>query len=210
MPVTVNLQVPLATAVGGLVNLQNFVGSPNADTLIARNVDNTWDLTSASAGDIGGAGVLDFASFENLIGGAANDLFILSPGASVGGSLNGAAGVNTLDYHLWTVSVSVNLVAGTASGAGAIAGIGNVLGGSAGDTLIGDGNPNVLVGNGGDDDLEGGAGNDVLIGGNGKDTLLGQAGDDILIGGTTAFDASVPDLINIILRWNAATSLAPA
>ena len=62
----------------------------------------------------------------------------------------------------------------------------NVIGGSAGDKLTGNGLDNVLAGNAGADILKGGAGDDVLDGGADDDTLDGGAGNDQLIGGLGA------------------------
>ena len=45
-----------------------------------------------------------------------------------------------------------------------------VLGGSGGDTLTGNGAANTLDGRGGGDTIRGGAGNDTLIGGTGADS----------------------------------------
>jgi Ca2+-binding RTX toxin-like protein len=59
----------------------------------------------------------------------------------------------------------------------------NVIGGSAGDKLGGNGLANFLAGNAGDDILKGGGGDDVLDGGEGNDTLEGGAGNDHLVGG---------------------------
>ncbi len=86
-------------------------------------------------------------------------------------------GVDTLTYDppsglVTTVAVNVNLALGTASGFSAIAGIENVTGGSAGDTIIGDDGANVLDGGAGADALRGGGGNDTLIGGANADTAV--------------------------------------
>lgn len=67
-----------------------------------------------------------------------------------------------------------------------------VVGGRAGDTLVGDGRINLLIGQGGGDTLvgrgamdflEGGGGNDVVSGGPGRDEVIGGGGGDDVRGG---------------------------
>lgn len=69
----------------------------------------------------------------------------------------------------------------------------NAIGGTAGDTIRGNGTANLILGLGGDDlldgragddDLNGGAGHDTIIGGDGRDFLFGADGADRLGGGT--------------------------
>jgi Ca2+-binding RTX toxin-like protein len=99
----------------------------------------------------------------------------------------GVDGGDLLSYAgtLAANSVSVDLVAGTASGFTSIAGVNNVTGGSGSDFIFGDGGNNILQGgaNGGADVLDGRGGADNLQGGNGSDTLIGGAGNDIMNGG---------------------------
>ena len=101
-----------------------------------------------------------------MIGGAADDLFIFSANgvqfANGNGTLDGNGGVNTIDYAAYTNPVSVNLALGTATGTSGISNFRDVIGGSGGDTLIGDGQDNILRGNGGNDSIDGGAGVDTL------------------------------------------------
>ncbi|MGH6718182.1 MAG: calcium-binding protein, partial [Alphaproteobacteria bacterium] len=76
-------------------------------------------------------------------------------------------------YAGTTQPVNVNLklgVATTGAELGRLSGIEKVVGGDAGDLLVGDANANTFVGGAGDDVLVGRAGADVLIGGAGSDT----------------------------------------
>lgn len=68
-----------------------------------------------------------------------------------------------------TDNITVDLVAGTATGFAAISGVENVTSGSGNDLLVGDAGANAL---------NGGTGNDTLMGGLGLDTLTGGAGID--------------------------------
>ena len=91
-------------------------------------------------------------------------------------------GADTLAYQGAT-PVSVNLLAGTATGFSFIRGVEHVTGGEGNDTLLGNSLANVLDGAGGDDTVRGGFGNDTVRGGAGNDLLYGEQGDDTLEGG---------------------------
>lgn len=219
-PVTVNLQDRTATATGGIVNIEGFVGSNLLlDTLVGANTTNTWQMYGNN--NAGKLGSIQFSSFENWIGGSGADVFQIANARYLSGLIDGGAGVNTLDYSGYTAGVAVNLGAGTATNVrGGMVNIANVMGGAGADTLIGDAGNNILLGNagndmlsggpGGNDVLVGGAGNDsltgslgrnLLIGGLGADTLTGGGGEDILIGGTTNHDAKVSALQSLMAEW---------
>ncbi len=158
--VTANLGA--GTASGGasgndtLVNIENLTGGAGGDTLTGDGNVNV--LNGGAGNDVldGGAGD------DRLIGGAGDD------------SLTGGSGFDTADYSADGSGVTVNLGAGTASGATSgndtLSGIENVIGGGGGDTLTGDNNANQLQGGAGNDRLIGNGGNDILDGGLGKDT----------------------------------------
>ncbi|MFK8115623.1 MAG: hypothetical protein AB8B91_25730, partial [Rubripirellula sp.] len=57
--------------------------------------NNTWTLTGQNKGTVN---TFKFSGFENLTGGDQNDVFVLSPGASVSGKIDGAGGTDTLNY----------------------------------------------------------------------------------------------------------------
>jgi len=107
----------------------------------------------------GGAGndtiIADAFDFNSLRGNAGNDLLD-----------GGAGGLDVADYSFGVTSggVSVNLVAGIATGAGigtdTLIGIERVWGSSFGDTLIGNNVMNRFLGNAGNDSMDGGLGSD--------------------------------------------------
>jgi serralysin len=99
---------------------------------------------------------------------------------------------NTLDLSGWSEPATINLNPGTFSSANGMTNnigialdtiIENALGGSGGDTIIGNDAGDTLNGGGGNDTLIGGADADTLIGGSGNDTLSGGLGADLLDGG---------------------------
>ena len=69
---------------------------------------------------------------------------------------------------------------------GAIAAIGDVIGGPGADELLGLGGSNLLKGLGGNDRLDGGKGGDRILGGGGNDQMSGGAGGDTMKGGAGA------------------------
>src|SRR5205823_675641 len=161
--------------------------------LIAANIANTWHLTSMNGGDVNGPANAAYSSFENLTGGVNNDSFIFSPAGGVSGTLNGGggAGIDTLDYGLFTAPLIVILTP-SATNTNSVAGFRNIIGGSGDDLLIGSTLANTITGNNG---------RDILMGGGGADNLDGGGGEDILIGGNTTWDGSLTDLTNIRARW---------
>jgi Ca2+-binding RTX toxin-like protein len=170
-------------------------------------------------------------NFENILGGLGADLLtgdgianVISGGAGNdtiegrggGDTLDGGLGVNTLSYVHDTAGVTIDLLAGTASGGEAagdsISNFQNVTGGIGADHLSGDGNANIILGGAGDDVLSGGAGNDIITGGDGNDTIDGGLGDDKLTAdGGTAAGAGTSDTVSYAsIAANVTVSLAIA
>jgi filamentous hemagglutinin family protein len=145
--VSIDLQNSSATKInsglpGGFSNIDTFVGGATIfDNMTAPNADNTWNLTSNNAGDVGG---FNFSSFENLTGQTLNDDFVFSAGVSISGTIDGVAGDNSFDYSApYGSQVTVNLQTSTATGTGGFANIGTFIGGNhADDVIIG---PNAAV-----------------------------------------------------------------
>jgi hypothetical protein len=201
--VVVNLQAGSATGVGGgFANIQSFTGGSAANTLAGPDAPTTWSITGADAGTVDNGVV--FAAFGNLVGGAGDNAFVFSDGATVSGSITGGGGTNTLDYSAYSSSVLVDLQTGSATGVGGgIANIQNITGGSGGGTGV----YNILVGNGGNVLTSGDGRRNLLIAGGSASTLIGGNDDDILIGGTTAYDteAGLVSLQAIMNYWSSTT-----
>jgi Ca2+-binding RTX toxin-like protein len=195
-------------------SIQHLTGS-GTDSLTGPGANNVWQLTGASSGTLGGA---SFSGFSDLHGGTASDTFRVTEGATFAGSIDGAGGIDKLDYAAFAGGVNVNLAAGSATGfAGGVSGIENVSGGEGDDVIRGDDNANIIAGRGGNDILLGGGGNDTLSGGTGRDFLIGGTGadlivgnaqEDILVAGTTAYDGNDTALAAIMAEWNSGDTYA--
>jgi Ca2+-binding RTX toxin-like protein len=166
-------------------------GRGGTDTLIAPNRHNTWNITDANSGSL--TGNISFSSVENLTGNSSTDRFVFSDGASISGTFDGRGGSDTLDYTLYTTTVTARLSTGTATGSSGVRSIENVLGGAGNDLVIGDSGANIL---------RGGDGRDVVIGGWGADTIYGDDGQDLLISGSTDYDANDLALFAILGEWS--------
>jgi len=166
-------------------------GSPYADYLYG---DANNDYIEGGAGnDI----IYDGNGIDWMLGQDGNDRF--EQGASKDDTwwyhdtIEGGAGVDTVDYGDRTNSVTVTVGVGLEPADAddgevdehdmVMADVENVIGGSGNDTLVGTVGNNKLTGNGGDDDLIGGGGADTLNGNDGADFLLGENGPDELYGG---------------------------
>lgn len=153
-----------------LIDIENVIGGKGNDTLIGNDGAN---VLHGSAGN------------DTLDGGAGDDILSGGAGDDV---IRGGAGFDTLDLSDATGAISLNLAAGSVSGAGigtdSFTGI-EAFRFGAGDDVVTGGNGNeVFDGGAGNDTLKGGTGNDQLAGAEGNDTLDGGSGDDLVAGGT--------------------------
>lgn len=172
--VTVDLAAGIATgaAIGTdtLVAIENVVGSAAGDRLSGNAGAN---LLAGGAGNdtLGGRG-----GDDTLVGEAGNDVLL---GGSGNDRLEGGAGSDRADFSDLAAAVTVDLAAGTASGADAgsdlLIGIEQVAGTAAADRLGGSAGADTLVGNGGDDRFlysTAPSGNDFIDGGEGANDIL--------------------------------------
>ena len=145
-------------------------------------------------GDLdGGAGddtVTGAGANDQTKGGTGKDLLDGGPGAD---EMRGGSGTDTATYAARTTRVIVTVGANNdndgnesdqaATSRDTVHGdVETVLGGSAGDILIGDKSDETLFGGDGPDSIQGGRGKDVVAGFLGDDFLSGDAGNDVLIG----------------------------
>ncbi|MFN5947424.1 MAG: hypothetical protein ACK43N_02890, partial [Pirellulaceae bacterium] len=88
-----------------------FDGGEGNDLLYGPDLDATWTLSGANSGKLSGDDTpIDFASVENLTGGADRDTFLFSnDGAPITGTLSGGDRTDTLHYSARSVAVTVHL-----------------------------------------------------------------------------------------------------
>ncbi|HMC89686.1 MAG TPA: DUF4214 domain-containing protein, partial [Gemmataceae bacterium] len=146
----------------------------------------------------------------NLTGGAGNDQFIFSNGASLtNGIITGGGGPhNLLDYEAEGAGAGVDvgsqpftsanvtarlvvpaavppfvLLPNTAPGTGGVFGVQDVIGSNAGG--------NILAGDSGNNRLEGRGNRNIIFGGGGHDVIIGDSSDKLFSGGAAASNASI-------------------
>jgi hypothetical protein len=135
-PVSVNLQKGTATATGGVGGIETVIGSGSGDTIVGANDTNDWYLTGSNSGNINGR--FTFFGFANLIGGSTDDAFHFMPGGKVSGKLDGAGGMNSLDYlKNGGQPITVNLTTASATDTGGFVHIQRCSGSKASSTLVG-------------------------------------------------------------------------
>jgi Ca2+-binding RTX toxin-like protein len=176
------------TLIGGTgLDVAQYWDSP-AMTVDLANGTATGDGSDALSGI---EGVWGSRNDDTLIGDAGDNLFLSDQGND---DVRGGAGTDIASFGDNVAFVSVDLVAGTATGgyldgAGhwtyALSGIEDVWGSDGPDTMTGDGGANDLRGFGGRDTIAGGDGDDTLHGGDGTDTLDGGPGADACVDGET-------------------------
>ena len=167
-----------------------FNGLTLTKRLVASGDAGDDTISSGSADDIleGGDGN------DTIDGGAGDDTIVAGAGDD---AYDGGVDTDTITYESTTQGVTVNLIAGSASGTevdtDTIANIENVIGGSGNDTIIGNAADNTLTGGAGADSLDGGGGDDILnidgadtffFGNTGTDTVnvLDNSGVTISVG----------------------------
>lgn len=116
--ITVNLQNKTATGLNNFYSIEALTGGSASDTLVAENINNTWNITGINSGDINQA--FFFYSIENLTGGNATDRFVFNDGMKVTGVVDGGGGTDILDYENWKTGIAVDLENNKATGTGGI------------------------------------------------------------------------------------------
>jgi VCBS repeat-containing protein len=141
---------------------------------------NTDSIYNVIVGAPNQAVVTGTAGADHIIVGAGNlvvnargggDLITILP-SSGPHLIRGGSGDDTLDYSLFTSDATIDLSNGFATGNTFFTSIGNAVGGSGNDALIGNAGANKLGGGLGNDSITGGLGADILTGGSGSDTFI--------------------------------------
>jgi Ca2+-binding RTX toxin-like protein len=171
--------------------------------LAAQTITNDGYGNSESLMLTAGAGRLFIVGTDladNITGSNNDEVFLLRNGND---TLDGGGGYDRVRYDnsRFTSGVTVDLAAGTASGAWngvafthSLTGIEDVRGSSLADVISGTDGGERFDGRAGNDSLVGNGGSDTLFGGDGTDTLNGGTGDDFLYGGDS--EADQRDMIN--------------
>ncbi|MGO1078039.1 calcium-binding protein [Inquilinus sp. CA228] len=156
-----------------LTSIESAFGGSGDDTIIGSTGFNR--LVGAEGNDV----INGLDGNDQLFGERGNDLLRGGAGAD---QINDFDGIDTATYSDSAGGVTVDLAAGTGSGADAqgdtLTGIENLNGSAFGDSLLGDINANMMRGLGGVDQIAGGGGDDTLAGGAGADSLFGGTGLD--------------------------------
>jgi Ca2+-binding RTX toxin-like protein len=189
-----------------LVNIENILGSSNADVLTGSTATNT---INAGAGDDtifgsggsdsidGGVGSHDIIDYSVNAAGTANDraVTVYLGGFDEVGNNSSSHSVTMpagyTGYGLNDLAVANTVVADY------YANVEDVRGGGGNDILIGTTGINTIYGGSGNDTLGGGGGGDRLDGGGGTDTVTyawESIGVSVYLGGTTQTGAAVGGL----------------
>jgi hypothetical protein len=117
-PITVNRQTKRANNIGSFENIEAVrAGTSINDTIIGRNFNADWTISSLDSGfilDSGATIPFTFDGFESVTGGDNNDRFIVAPGGRLSGNLLGnfttsAADNDTLDMSTQTASLNIRV-----------------------------------------------------------------------------------------------------
>jgi Ca2+-binding RTX toxin-like protein len=196
----------LANKVVGRAGSDQLSGLGGADTLDAGPGTDT--LNGGDDGDLLIGGTED----DKLFGNAGVDTLRGGPGSD---SLVGGDDLDFADYSTSATPVTINLLAGSATGEGndTLSAIEGAYGSPFNDTITGDQNVNRLLGFEGNDTIFGGGGNDHLFGAVGNDKLRGEAGDDEINGGAgidTADYSTAQAAVTVDMSTYAATATGGA
>lgn len=180
---------------GGAGNDTLYGDVPDDDSAFGVSLGSAGNGADVIYGGDGADTIHGNGGSDTLYGEDGDDTFVMGDddGAAdtVWGGDNGAdAGTDTVDFANAGAGVSIDLAAGTATGAttgnDTLNGIENATGTGFDDTISGSAADNTLIGGGGADTLSGLAGADNIFGYAGDDVLIGGEGVDNLTGGTGA------------------------
>ncbi len=118
-----------------------MIGGSGGDTLtvsglVGNQTSNTWTITGSNQGSINNGFI--FEGIENLTGGAQDDRFLFDALDTISGVIDGAGGIDTLDYSAFGASslVTVQRETKSASRIGRFENIDVVRGGSSNNDLL--------------------------------------------------------------------------
>ena len=168
----------------------NFAGGSGVVVGVVSGGDGNDSLDGGAAadalsGDTGDDVLNGHGGADALDGGRGDDIIHAGESLqSVGASFDGGLGTDTLSYINGASGVTVDLAAGTATGA-VVRNFEHVIGTFAADRLVGSAAGEVFEGgHGGDDTILAGGGNDTIQAIAGATYLRGEEGDDLMRGGS--------------------------
>ena len=137
----------------------SFDGGQGDNSLIAfSGSGSNRDVVTVTGPDQGYMNAFHFTNVGTLDTGVSNDVVIMELGSSLTGKLLGGAGLDRLEFHNWTLPITVDLDRGSATGIqggapGSLQGFEKVMGGNGNDVLV---SSSAFLG------LDGGLGDDVM------------------------------------------------
>ncbi|QFS48472.1 calcium-binding protein [Nostoc sphaeroides] len=175
-------------------------GGAGFDTAVYFDASSGVGVDLSTGVAVGGSGGDTLVSIERVLGSRFSDVLIGSNAneSFLGGfgddSIDGAGGIDTVEYGFVGSGVTVSLDAGFAiggAGTDSIFNVENVKGSIFNDFLFGNSGANVINGDNGDDGLNGGAGADTLTGGQGADLFVFQFGQSTVSGSDRITDFTI-------------------
>ncbi len=182
---------------GGFSNVNALVASPYSDKLTGIDDASLWNIKTDFGGTYSSSGnKLDYSGVESLAGGSGSDQFVIANAVTQGGTIDGGAGSNSLDYSLRNTPANFSL-----SGMGSVTGfsgtesslnakfdnITELIGSSLSDTLTGLNQNSVwdILADGTENYLSGGNALHItniesLTGGSAQDTFRVEPGSNFL------------------------------
>ena len=206
---------------GGAGN-DRMIGGAGSDLYVVQGADVVVEASGTAAGVHDGVfsyrtayvlpsnvedGAISATGSASMTGNALSNLLFPGAGNNV---LNGAGGIDTVDYTLAEQYVVVSLAVSASqathgSARDTLRNIENLTGSDYSDRLTGSAGANVLNGGKGNDVLDGGLGNDRLIGGLGNDTYIVNTALDKVIE-TSARSAEI-DTVKSAVTWTLGANL---
>ncbi len=110
-------------------NIQEIIGGQGQDSILSRDVNNTWILFGENMGEL--EGVLSFSNIENIVGGKSDDIFMIFEDARLSGKVEGKGGNNIIIggniNNVWQITEENG---GNVNNAVAFSNVQNILGGT--------------------------------------------------------------------------------
>lgn len=98
--------VNIALGVSAYNNIETFIGNNIDSTLVGPVTSNTWTITGNNDGTVG---AINFTNFNNLTGNVSSDNFQFQDGSMITGVIDGAAGLDSVDFSAESGVVNVAL-----------------------------------------------------------------------------------------------------